>query len=254
MRQILIISLHSLRESFRKKFFYIMIICCCVVLCLSLLFSQLSLDDRGRLTIDFGLASIQILMLCFSVIFGSSILAKDLDQKRLWMILTRAIRPSVFFFGRYIGLASLITVLFIILSILLIGFFYVLNLPIQLVLFQALFGFLLESLLLLSFVFFFSSFAQMSLISFYCFSLFIIGHFLDSLFYFIKESQNFWQFILFSIFKLIPNLELINWKSQVVYQQAITFSEFFTSILYILIWIGLILSLSLFFMEKREYA
>ena len=254
MRVLLVIITNTLREGLRKNFFISLLGACFLVLCLSLIFSQLSLDDKGRLTVDFGLATIQILLVILSVFFGSGLISNDLEGKVIWNVLTRPVRPALFFFGRYLALSIIIILALVALSFLLIVFFVYLKIPIQLVLFYALLGFLFESLLLLAFVLFFSSFVSNFLVLFYCLCLFIVGHFLESLFYFIDKSSGALSIFLYQGIRFFPNLEKINWKSAVVYQDSLSLQEVVTSSLYMFLWIGFILSLSLLIMEKREYA
>ena len=243
----------SLIQAFRKKFLAGVILACFFILFFSLALSQMSLDDKGRITVNFGLAGIQFLLLGLSVFFGSSFISADLDQKNIWMILAKPVRPSLFFFGRYLALLCLLFLACCVLSSLLITFFLFLQIPIQTVLFYALFGFFLESALILAFVIFFSSIVNSYLVIFYCLSFFIISHFLDSILYFIKETSGFSQFILVKIIDFIPNLEAVNWKSEVINQDFVTWIDFASSSLYLSLWAGFILSLALIFMEKREF-
>ena len=254
MRILYIVFLNTLREALRKKFVFGLLLACFLILCSSLLFSQLSLDDRGRLTIDFGLAAIQLLMLALSVFFGAGFISNDLDKKKLWMILTRPVRPSLFFLGRWLGLSFLLFLVLSILALQLLLFFVFLKIPIQFVLLYALLGFLFESLLLLSFVLFFSAHINTYLVLFYCVSLFIIGHFLNSLAYFVEKIEGLLGFIVSIGIRFLPDLEKVNWKSAVVYQDTVPFKEFTYSSLYIFLWIGFVLSLALLFMEKKEYS
>ena len=253
MRVLFVAAGNTIREGLRKKFLVGLLATCFLILCLSLLFAQLSLDDKGRLTVDFGLSAIQLLLVALSVFFGSGFIAADLEKKALWMILIRPIRPSIFFLGRYLGLSFLLVLALFVLSSLLVLFFLFLKIPVQLVLFYALLGFLFESLLLLAFVLFFSSHVNSFLVLFYCLSVFIIGHFLDSLFYFLEKAPSALFFILFQMVRFLPNLEKVNWKSAVVYQDKMAFLDFASSGLYMFLWIGFVLSLSLLIMEKREY-
>ncbi|MCZ0932340.1 MAG: hypothetical protein OXJ52_04205, partial [Oligoflexia bacterium] len=154
---------------------------------------------------------------------------------------------------RYLALAGLLLLAGMALSFLLILFFAFLKIPIQLVLLYALLGSLLESLLLLAFVILFSSFVNSFLVLFYCISIFIIGHFLDSLFYFIEKAPGLLNAILYQLLHLLPNLERVNWKSEVVYQDSLKFVEFASSAGYLFLWIGFVLSLALLIMEKREF-
>lgn len=253
MKSLSVIIINTIRIGLRKKFLLALFFVCLLVLGSSLLLAQLSLDDKGRLTVDFGLASVQLLLIALSVFFGTHFIAQDLDKKILWTIISRPVRPSMFFLGRYIGLSVLLLLSIVVLSILLILFFMGLNIPIQLVLFYTLFGFLWESFLLLAFVLFFSSYAHSFLVLFYCGAVFVIGHFLETLFYFAPKFQGFSGLVLFQLLYFLPNLEKVNWKSAVVYQDQIPFTEFALSSFYIMCWTGFILNLALLIMEKREY-
>lgn len=253
MRVLFVVFFNTIKQAFRRKFLAGLLMACFVILLLSLVFAQLSLDDKGRLTVDFGLAGVQILLSVLAVFFGSSFISADLDKKILWTILTKPVRPSTFFFGRYLALAGLLFLAGIALSVILISFFLFLKIPVQLILFYALLGFLLESLLLLAFVMLFSSIVNSFLVLFYCLSIFIIGHFLESLFYFIDEASNLLQTIFYQLLHLLPNLERVNWKSEVVYQDSLKFLEFASSAGYMFLWIVFVLSLALIIMEKRDF-
>ena len=253
MRILFVIFINTIRQAFRRKFLAGLLATCFVILLLSLVFAQMSLDDKGRLTVDFGLAGIQILLSALSVFFGSSFISSDLDKKILWTILTRPVRPSVFFLGRYLALAVLLLLAGLALSVLLSLFFLFLKIPLQLILLYAVLGFILESLLLLAFVILFSSIVNSVLVLFYCIAVFIIGHSLDSLFYFIEKAPGLLNSTLYPFLHLLPNLERVNWKSEVVYQDSLKFLEFSVSAGYMFLWIGLVLSLALIIMEKREF-
>ena len=253
MRLLSVIILNTIKQAFRKKFLAGLLVACFIILLLSLAFAQLSLDDKGRLTINFGLAAVQILLMALSVFFGSSFISEDLDKKILWTILTKPVRPAIFFLGRYLALAILLCLACLVLSALLMLFFLFLKIPIQLILLYAFLGLLLESLLLLAFVILFSSTVNSFLVVLYCISIFIIGHFLDTLFYFIEQAGALWNVIFYQLLHLLPNLERVNWKSEVVYQDSLSLLNFLTSAGYMFCWISFVLSLALLIMEKREF-
>ena len=253
MRTLSVIILNTIRIGLRKKFLLGLFFVCLFVLCSSLFLAQLSLDDKGRLTVDFGLASVQLLLVALAVFFGTNFIAHDLDKKILWTVISRPICPSLFFLGRYLGLSVLLFLSIFVLSTLLLLFFISLGIPIQWVLFYTVFGFLWESLLLLAFVWFFSSYANSFLVFFYCGAIFIVGHFLETLFHFVHKLEGFSGFVLSQILYLLPNLEKVNWKSAVVYQDKVPFTEFVFSSLYMICWTGFILSVALLIMEKKEY-
>ena len=253
MRLFFLIITTSLTQAFRRKFLAGLIMACLLVLLLTLALSQMSLDDKGRITDNLDLASLQLLLLSLSVFFGSYFISTDLDQKKIWMILAKPVRPSLFFLARYVSLLFLLFLTTFLLSLLLLVFFLFLQIPVEIILFYALFGLFLESALILSFVVFFSSFVNSYLVVFYCLSFFIISHFLDSVLYFVEQSSGWLNFILVKGVEFVPNLSAVNWKSEVINQDTLLFSDFFSSCLYLFLWSGFVLSVGLIGMEKREF-
>ena len=243
---------YSVLEALRKKFFIFVVLSCFVILLLSFALGQMSLDSKERLTVNFGLTAIQLLLLFQAVFFGSGIFLSDRSQ-RIWLLLSRPLRPASLFFSRYLSLSFLLFLSLFFMSLILLSFFLFLKIEINTVLFQTLFGLFLESLLLLSFVLLFASFSQAFLVSFYGISIFIVGHFVETLSYFLEKMPESLSLVLSFFIKFIPNLERINWKSEVTYQDEILWSEFFFSSFYAFLWLILVLSVSFLILEKRQW-
>ncbi|MCY4513397.1 MAG: hypothetical protein OXB86_06890 [Bdellovibrionales bacterium] len=253
MARLIIIVQNTIKEGLRKKFLPGLLFFCFVILVFSLFLGQLSINEKKRITIDFGLAGIQITLSALSVLLGSVFISGDLEQRTIWAVLSRPVRPSVFFLGRFLGITSLIFLALCALSLTLTSFFFYLDVSISLTLFQALFGFFLESILLLAFVLFFFNFITAFLVPFYCLGIFVIGHWLDSLLYLTKKGTGVFVGIFPYIINIFPNLEYGNWKTAVVYGDTISGGDFSMAVLYFLLWIGCILSLSLFLFERKDF-
>ena len=253
MARLLIIVQNTIKEGLRKKFLPGLLFCCFVILVFSLFLGQLSINEKKRITIDFGLAGIEITLSALSVLLGSVFISEDLEKRTIWAILSRPVRPSVFFLGRFIGVTSLIFLALCALSLTLTGFFLYLSIPLSLTLFQALFGFFIESILLLAFVLLFFNFITAFLVPFYCLGVFVIGHWLDSLLFLTKKGSGVFVGLFPYIINIFPNLERGNWKSAVVYGDVLSWGDFSAAALYLLFWIGCVLSFSLFLFERRDF-
>lgn len=245
-----IVLSNTLKQGFRKRFVPALCLLCIVIMFLSLILGQLSLNETERLTVNFSLAALQISLVVMSILFGAVFISGDLEKKILLTIFTRPVSPWVFFFSRYIGLALLLFFALVILSVILMGFFAYQGISLDWNLFQTFLGFYFESLLFLGFVLFFSSYTGSFFVLLYSLCLFIVGHSLDSISYLFQKTENF---VFFILPLLIPDLNRVNWKSAVVYGDSIPFKEFALSSAYIFCWIGLALTLSLYFFERREY-
>ena len=245
-----IIVLMTLRQGLRRKFVLSLSLLSVFVMFFSLALGQLSLGEASRLTVNFGLASVQISLAIISVLFGAVFISGDLEKKTLLTTLVRPITPGLFFFSRWLGLAVLVLLTLCVLSLILSGFFIYKGFVLEWNFVQALLGFYFESLLLLGFVLFFSSYSNTFYVLFFTLALFFIGHGLDSISYLFRKTGDF---ISSFLPLLIPDLNRVNWKSAVIYGDQIPFKEFALSSAYILCWTGFILALSLYFFEKREY-
>ena len=253
MSRLIIIVQNTIKEGLRKKFLAGLLFFCFVILVFSLFLGQLSINEKKRITIDFGLAGIQITLSALAVLLGSVFISGDLEKRTIWAVLSRPVRPSVFFLGRFIGVTSLIFLALCALSLTLTGFFFYLDIPINLTLFQALFGFFFESILLLAFVLFFFNFITAFLVPFYCLGVFVIGHWMDSLLFLTKKGSGVFVGLFPYIINLFPNLERGNWKSAVVYGDVISWGDFSAVVFYLLFWMGCILSISLLMFEKKDF-
>lgn len=251
--QLQTITLTTFKEALRKKLLFFLIAVVFCILSFSLLLGQLSLGEQIRITINWSLAATQISLLILAVFLGAQLIASDLEKKTLLTILVRPLQPSLFFLGRYLGL-SFILLFSACFFALMLGLFYtILNIPFTDTLWLALFGMYLESLLILAFVLFFSSYSNSFLVLCLSFSIFVIGHFVDSLSYFIKDIKVSLLALVKILILFFPNLEKVNWKSAVVYGDTLSGSEVLKSCFYIFFWLLFILSLSLLILENKDY-
>ena len=250
MHPLFVVAFNTFKEGLRQKFLLSLCVVCFFILCIGLLLGHLSLDERLRLIINFGLSALQISLLILAVFLGNYFISGDLEKKTLLTVLARPIRPTVFFLGRYLGLSFILFVSLVLLSSMLVLFFIYSQISFHITLVPVLLGLYLESLLLLAFVLFFASFSNSFLVLVYSFSVFIIGHFVDSLNYFVEDGK---AGVLSKVFFLLPNLERVNWKIAVVYGDALSLKEVFMSSFYILCWISFILSLACLFFERKDF-
>ena len=251
INRVFIVLLNTLKQGLRRRFIFIIALLSVFVLFLSLALGELSLGENLRLTVNFGLASVEISLALMSVLFGAVFISGDLERKTLLTLLIRPISPGVFFFSRWLGLSLLIFLALLVLSLILAGFFIYQGLALEWNFIQTLLGFYFQSLLLLAFVLLFSSYSSSFFVLFYSLSLFVIGHGTDAINYLFRKEAGF---ISSFLPLLIPDLNRVNWKSAVIYGDKISFQEFFFSSVYIFSWLGFVLFLALYFFEKREYS
>lgn len=254
MKPIWIIARNTYLEIIRDRILYGLIVFALLLVGVSLAMGQLSFSERVRISANFGLASIQISAVILAIFVGSTLVSKEIDKKTIMTLLARPIHRGQFLIGKALGLISVIVTSMTGLAIVLTLIFYSMGMVISTNFFFALHGILLEAMTLLAFAMFFSTFASpMSVVSF-CIGIFLIGHWLNSLNFFLMRGEGtvfsvVGKFIVYTF----PNLELFNWRAAVVYGDSLPFSEVATASGYMALWFSFLLTGSILIFRRKDF-
>lgn len=105
MQRILAVAVNTFREAVRDRVLYGVLGIATSLLLFTLVLAEVSLDQKRRIVLDIGLASISIFSVLASVFLGSSLLYKEIERKTLYVILPKPIRRHEFLLGKYFGIA-----------------------------------------------------------------------------------------------------------------------------------------------------
>lgn len=104
MRQLWILSGHSLREQLRSRFFSVILLFGGVLLYMSLVLGALAADQELRVLLDFGLSLIELLSTGAACYAAATGLLREMEMKTIYLVLTRPVSRSSYLFGRAFGL------------------------------------------------------------------------------------------------------------------------------------------------------
>ncbi len=221
---------------------------------LSLVLGQLSFDEQARMSINFGFAGIQLSAAIVSIFLGSSLVSREIEKQTILTLLARPISRAQFICGKFLGLTMVVGVIVTALAVIQILFTLYLKVPLTEAYLVATFGILLESLVLLSFTLFFGSFARPVMTVMFAISIFIIGHWIDSLPYFLERSSSeSFKLVGKVIVKIIPNLEMFNWRTAPIYGDEIPLMEVGKATLYTAGWLVGLFILTSFIFRRRDF-
>jgi hypothetical protein len=112
---------------------------------------------------------------------------------------------------------------------------------------------MLESAVLLAVTLFFGAFASPMLSVSFVIGIFLIGHWVESLKFFIKTSSNeTFKTIAKVITTVMPNLEIFNWRSLFVHKEQIPWSDFWVANVYMAAWVVFFVTVSAFILSRRD--
>lgn len=253
MRKIFSIAANTVRESTRDRIFYSLLLFAVFLMGFAMVLGNLTLTSPLKIIKDFGLGAISIVGTLIAIFVGIGMVYKEMEKRTIYTILSKPIHRWQFLIGKYLGLCMTISIEVIVMSVLVFGlcYFYVPEIPFELV--YAIIPIFFELLLILAFAFLFSSFSTSFLSGMFTLSVFIIGHLTGDLKLLADGTENvLFQKLAWVLFYFLPNLEFLNYKTEVVHHLPIPMEKFFLSIMYSIAYTFIVLLAAIFIFSRRD--
>ncbi|MGE4133249.1 MAG: ABC transporter permease [Bdellovibrionales bacterium] len=252
MRAIWILAFNTYKEVIRDRILYGLVLFALMLIGLSLALGQLSFAEQARISANFGLSAIHLCAVVLAIFVGSTLVYKEIEKKTILTILVRPISRLQFILGKALGLTLIILTMIFGLSLILVMTFAFLEMSIDTRLIWVLVGLLCESLILLGVTLFFSMFTRPVLVVSLSVCVFLIGHWQESLAFFAQRSSGVLVGAQWITSRFIPDLEKVNWKDLVLYNQTIDASVRLQAVGYSLAWFAFCISLAAIIFRKKD--
>ncbi|MEA9354663.1 ABC transporter permease subunit [Bacteriovorax sp. PP10] len=215
--------------------------------------SEFAYGASAKVALDVGLGIMSLSNLAIAIFIGSTLLSKEIEQRTLYMILSRPISRTSFLLGKILGLSSVLLLNTLILGILSIFLFMQ-----QGGTGQALFPWVLlfsffEALIILVFAVFFSLITNVTLSVICTFAICVTGHALNetSRLILVKLSPVL-KLIIDTCFFFIPNLYKLNLKDFLLYQQTIDLNYLVMTQAYALLYLTAMFALIMLLFKNKN--
>lgn len=252
--KIFAIALNTFREAIRDKILYSILFFALLMIGATFFLGQLSIGDFSKVVKDLGLASISIFGTVISIFVGIGLVYKEIERRTIYTILSKPIHRYQFLLGKFSGLALTLLVEVVIMTVAFTAIVLAVDGTITPMLYVAI-GFIFQELLLITaFAVLFSSYSSPMLAGLFTSSIFVIGHLTADLRSFGRQSDNpALQQVMDVLYYVLPNLENFNYKAQVVHQVAIPTEQLLFSLMYGIIYGGVVLALAALIFERRDF-
>jgi ABC-type transport system involved in multi-copper enzyme maturation permease subunit len=223
-RKLLIITLYTFKEIVKSKIYLGVLGLGLVQIAVCYVAYHFTYGAPHRMVIDFGLSMISISGTGMAIFIGAQLVFKEIEQRTIYMVLSRPLKRSTFYLGRVLGLVGIILANFAFLACLTLGLFKTYGGVIDAYLLLAMSLILIESLIMLLIAMVFSLLINQYLTVIFSIFVYLIGHtvankvVLDYL-----EQQTFLGGLVKTYLLFFPNLSKIDLKEHVLYQQVIPF-------------------------------
>lgn len=263
------IAVITFKEGIRNRAIYGISIFALLLLGANLLISGMIMQEVGKVAVDMALSTVSFTGLLLVLFIGINLMAKDLDKRTVYMVLSRPISRSQYILGKFLGMTLLILVtlsllgIFAILSILMVKMSYPSyfqrfswSMVLLAISFSALMLILLSAL-----SFLFASFASTSFVTLV---LTIISYIIGQSIADVKALVEAPDVVGIKVspitvkavqvaYYIFPNLSIFDIKTQAAHALIISSAYIFWAIFYGLIYTGIVITIASLIFRKREF-
>lgn len=249
----LIVSKFTFLEVYRSKLMIGLLFLALGLLVVTFVASEFAYGASSKVALDVGFGIMSLANIGIAVFIGSTLLSKEIEQKTLYMILSRPISRASFLLGKIFGLSTVLLLNSLILGALSIILFVQQGGQYQSLFIWGIAFSFFEALIVLVFAVFFSLITNITLSVICTFVVFVTGHALNetSKILFLKLSPLF-KNILDACFFLIPNLYKLNLKDYFLYQQTVDQQYLIMTQGYAILYLIAILTFIIFIFKNKN--
>ncbi len=250
----LLIAHNTFREAIRDRVLAGVVTGGLVLLGLTQLAKPLAMGEGLRLTVDLGLSVISMLGLLVVLLVGTSLVAKEIERRTIFNLLSRPLPRPVYLIGKWLGLSGALWAVSAILGVALWLVLVVLgHAAYGAAIAQAVYLAGLELSVVTSLAVMFSALSTPVLSSLYTLGFFLAGQWSDDLRSFAVKAPESLRVMLEVVANLLPNLSLFNMRTLASAGEPTTLLHLGVATAYAGLYCGCVLALGAAAFESRDF-
>jgi len=248
------IALNTYKEAVRDRILYLLFFFAAATLVFSRVLALLTVGDRVKIIKDVGLASLSLFGTLMAILIGTGLVYKEIDKKTIFTLLSKPIGRGAFLVGKFAGLVLTLFVMLGLMSIIFLVILFLHSFRFEAALLVAISYIFLELILITAVAILFSCFSTPILSSIFTLSFYLIGHTSWGLKTLIKKiPPGFGRTLARIAYVLLPDLESLNFKTEVVHGIAIPPAALGNGLLYALCFTAFVLALATLVFRRRDF-
>jgi len=250
--KVIAIAKNTFRETVRDKIFYNLLIFYIAMMSISILLGGLSIGEDEKIIKDLGLSGMAIFGALITIFIGISLINREVDRHTIYTVLSKPVSRAEFILGKFAGLSTLVVVNVVLMTLCLILILYGVTGKIDTSFLLTLPFMFVEFLLLAALAIMFSSFSTPTLSAIFTISLYVLGHLSPEIRDLGARGQGAFSSITTAVYRVIPNLEAMNLREEVVHSLQVDWSMVVISIVYGLVYTAALLMFSIFIFGRKD--
>lgn len=250
----LIIAHNTFREATRDRVLSGVLAGGLVMLLATQVLSPLAMGEAFRLTMDLGLTTISVLGMLVILMVGTNLVAKELEKRTIYNLLSRPIPRWAYLVGKWAGLSAALWAVAAVLGLALLGLMAARGLGAHpLAVAESVYLAGLELTVMTAIAVLFSAFSTPVLSALYTMSLYLVGQWSYDLRAFAEKFPPALGGALQAVANVVPNLPLFNMRTLAAEGLPTTPEHLALATLYALVYVGGVLALATAVFESRDF-
>jgi len=253
--RIFAIATNGFREVIRDRILYVIGLFVLILVLASRILPPIAVSADEKIFLDLGIGGISLLGAIVAIFVGTGLINKEIEKKTVLILVPKPITNTEFIVGKHLGLSTVLLVLVAVMTITYFALMAMLGITFPLVsLLVAIAFILLELALLTAIAMTFGVFTSSILATLLSFGVYIMGHLSRDLLQLGKITENpSIEKITKALFLILPDLERLNLKNEAVYNILPSTGELLSSVVYAILYIVLLLTISILIFSRRQF-
>lgn len=251
--KIWIVAKYTFQEIMKSRILYGTGVLGATLILVTFVASEFTYGVPEKVALDFGLGTLSLSSLGIALFMGATLLPKEIDTRTVYMVISRPVPRWCFILGKLVGLFGVLLLNVLILSFITLSCTHLLGGELnQLIYLSCLYN-VLESLLLMLVVVFFSLFSNTIIATLISLVLLTLGHAIQTTqaSSFVKNRPTLGSILEFYHF-VLPGFYKLNLKEFVVYKQSLDTSYLVNSFMYGTFYSLFVLLMILFLFNRKN--
>lgn len=251
--RIIALAKFTLKSYLQEKVLLVVMIFAALLMLSSYVLSPLAVGAQQKIVVDIGLAAISIFAVALIVLLGAGSFHLEKERGILRALLAKPISRVEFMLGKYAGTVAMVSVVIVLMAAVHMLVVTLSGAEVTNNMLIAAFLTLLEGAVVTALLTLFSSFTSPVLGSFFTISCVVAGHFSNDLLAFAERmSGTAPKLVVGAAYYLLPNLELLNVRSEAVHALALPVGFVGSVTLYAVAYTAVVLYLATVIFRARE--
>jgi ABC-type transport system involved in multi-copper enzyme maturation permease subunit len=252
-RACLTVSSYTLKELLKSKLLYYVFLLSIFLAIITYVASEFTFATPGRVALDVGIGLISLVSNGIAIFLGVSLIAKEIDQRTIYMILTRPISRPSFLVGRILGMLFFLILVHLILGISTLCIYFYFDGQFSILINWVFLFNYFESIILLLVVILFSLIANSTISVVNTFIILVSGHVLSDtkILTFVQYNSSLKKFLDVMSY-ILPNFYKMNLKGFLLYDKQIEFSYNLNLTCYVIGYSVFLLALSSIIFSRKN--